>query len=545
MKYLQEEQYYVDRYDLLTIKHCLHHVKIMKNVQSKMKSAKELNDMSDSEKKSKFNLLFDKYMANILLNEYKSKDKLIAEWIERDRTRQELEDNAPAPSNIVCDKCGFKMKDTFHNLHTGLDKPDRVIFFFDCPKCKFRKAVFNNGEEWKYKPDLCKKCGAKLKHDLKFEGDIEIRSTACTGCDFKEVEITNSKDKDAMRKKQEEEDKELLAKYRDQFCLSKEEAEQISNSFEEIAFSNEVFEFELQKYDDPGYELELNVKKLSVIELESILNKVIKKANFNKLNLKEPTFNQFVDISFTTQDTNPLRSASESTRELKGIINNELKTTNWRLHTDYISYRLGYLTGQLRGYERDEDIRKLLVKKDKKTKKVLDPIKLEKYNYSNAVQLARMSAEFEAKNRLRLQRYEKEPEGFVFESHGQNRYTCNLCNKTIKGNETWWLPEAILCFDCNRNLKAGIFPIEIFRNTKLRFYDWDLKDEFGLHPATVRKFIRNGELITRDLKDSEGKTYYSIFMAEDNVEFFKSHKRIREREKRWHFVDKSGHIVWL
>lgn len=545
MQYLREEQYYIDLYDLMTIKHCLHHMETMQSVYAKMNSAKELNHMSDSEKTTQFDMLFDKYMAKILLNEYNGKEKLIAQWIERDRKRQDLEDNTPAPPNVLCDNCGAKMKATSHNLHSGLDEADRVIFFFNCSKCKARKAVFENGEKREHKPDLCKKCGAELEHNLKFEGDIETWSTTCTGCDFKEVEVTNTKDEDAEREKQRKADQDLLAKYRDKFCLTKEKAEEIANSFEEIAFANEVYEFELQKYDDPSYELELNVKKLSIVELETLLNKELQKTKFDKLKLKEPVFTHFVDVTFTTQDYNTQRRESESTWELRKLINKTLETTNWRLHSNNVSYRMGYLTGQLRGYDSDEDIRKLLVKKDPKPKKVLDPAKLEKYNYANAVQLARMSAEFEAKNRLRLKRYEKEPDGFIYEPHSQNYYTCNLCHKSIRGNETWWLPKAILCFDCKRNLKEGVFPIEIFEDYKLHFHDWDLEHEFGLHPATIRKFVRNGELVTRDLKDSEGKTYYSIFMAEDNINFFKTHERVREREKRWHFVDKNGEIVWL
>lgn len=57
--------------------------------------------------------------------------------------------------------------------------------------------------------------------------------------------------------------------------------------------------------------------------------------------------------------------------------------------------------------------------------------------------------------------------------------------------------------------------------------------------------MRNGELISRDLKDKDGKIYYSLFMAKDNVKFFKNHPRKGEQQQRWHFVDEKGNIIWL
>lgn len=66
-----------------------------------------------------------------------------------------------------------------------------------------------------------------------------------------------------------------------------------------------------------------------------------------------------------------------------------------------------------------------------------------------------------------------------------------------------------------------------------------------MHNATVRKYIRNGDLVPRELKDSNGKTYYTIFVAEDNVNFFQTHPRKRERKERWHFVDNDGEVIWL
>jgi hypothetical protein len=61
----------------------------------------------------------------------------------------------------------------------------------------------------------------------------------------------------------------------------------------------------------------------------------------------------------------------------------------------------------------------------------------------------------------------------------------------------------------------------------------------------VRKYVRNGDLVAIELKDENGKMYYYILLAEDNVKFFKEHPRKRERKQRWHYVDGKGRVVWL
>jgi hypothetical protein len=54
-----------------------------------------------------------------------------------------------------------------------------------------------------------------------------------------------------------------------------------------------------------------------------------------------------------------------SKRTLKKLVDAALKDTNWRLMSDGISYRLGYLSGRLRAYEREEDLKDLVIKTKK------------------------------------------------------------------------------------------------------------------------------------------------------------------------------------
>ncbi len=47
------------------------------------------------------------------------------------------------------------------------------------------------------------------------------------------------------------------------------------------------------------------------------------------------------------------------------LVDEALEDTNWRLMSDGISYRLGYLNGRVRAYEAEEDLKNLVMKSKK------------------------------------------------------------------------------------------------------------------------------------------------------------------------------------
>jgi len=77
------------------------------------------------------------------------------------------------------------------------------------------------------------------------------------------------------------------------------------------------------------------------------------------------------------------------------------------------------------------------------------------------------------------------------------------------------------------------------------FSAFDVSYEFNIHSATVRKYIRSGELVGTPLLDSEGKEYLVIFLSKNNKDFFSSHFKKTERKQRWNFANEDGEVVWL
>lgn len=85
-----------------------------------------------------------------------------------------------------------------------------------------------------------------------------------------------------------------------------------------------------------------------------------------KFDLGKPMIGKDVTVEFSVQDAKPDRKEYDSVHELQKLIKVALEATNWRLMSDGISYRLGFLTGRFHAYEREEDLAELMRVKMKK-----------------------------------------------------------------------------------------------------------------------------------------------------------------------------------
>jgi hypothetical protein len=45
----------------------------------------------------------------------------------------------------------------------------------------------------------------------------------------------------------------------------------------------------------------------------------------------------------------------------------------------------------------------------------------------------------------------------------------------------------------------------------------------GVKPASIKKLRREGVLVGRDLRDSNGSTYWTVFLVSENQKFLKDH----------------------
>ncbi len=213
IQHLKDKQYYIDLYDKHTVERCRGMEKryVEDDPPPRNKKMSKEQDRAIREWAHNLMLTFEKG------ERYLNRDKTINDWMEADRKKDELYENAKAPDDIRCLTCRNRLTPTFKELWYETDKPERVLFMYDCPnKCLPRRAFFNDGEEWRIKQHVCKECGSPTRHTADDDGTKLITTYTCTKC--KHIE----RDEMVWTKHEDEYD-EHFAEDRDRYCLSEEE----------------------------------------------------------------------------------------------------------------------------------------------------------------------------------------------------------------------------------------------------------------------------------------------------------------------------------
>ncbi|MDP2654360.1 MAG: hypothetical protein Q8Q08_10055 [Candidatus Omnitrophota bacterium] len=323
IKYLKSESYYDDLYDLWTVEECL---RIEKQWANKIKDLKE-GEVGMVKLGKVIQLHFAKG------ERYRSKRKVLDEWIEADKKRDEKLNRTDVPKDVKCLKCQGTMEVTFKDLNELDINVLRVLFFFECLKCGKRRGVFEDGQEYELK-------GARLSKSEMDQWDTD----------------------DIERKKQKKKDQELLEKRRADFCLSDNEGVEYildSNRLKEFA---EVLKEREQKKADPAYEEAMKLKKLTIVELEKFLKMVLEKEKYINLSFDKPIIDKHVIVPLTVQDEKSTREEYISVWTFQRILKKALNDTNWRLMSEGVNYRLGYLICKLKGYEQEADLIQIVKK---------------------------------------------------------------------------------------------------------------------------------------------------------------------------------------
>lgn len=214
-KQLKPKQYYIDLYDRGTVEQCRRTEKYFDDSELPLIDGKKLEGEAAVNARA--------WVKNFALHfevgeRYLNKEKKIREWMDADEKRDELYESAQAPEGIRCLTCRNIVKPTFKEFWSELDKPDRILFMYDCPnQCLPRRAFFSDGEEWRTKPDLCPRCETKLVHEETDTGKELITKRTCPKCGYTDT------DKLEWTHKKEEPFDEHFAADRDRFCLTEEE----------------------------------------------------------------------------------------------------------------------------------------------------------------------------------------------------------------------------------------------------------------------------------------------------------------------------------
>ncbi len=354
MRNLKDRQEYIDLYDKHTIEQCRRmEFAITPEYIAKKDKTKHAKEQYER-MASAWNEL---HLWFVMGERYKRKDETVSEWIEKDRKKDAIYDEAIAPE-VSCLTCGLSLIETFKQLEWDYEHDTgKVLFMYDCKNaCLPRRAFYNNGKEWVSKPRLCKKCGGDTSHSVKKTKSKIVWTDLCSKCGHETSDTwdLNEKEKEPIPDQNFEKD-------RARFCDPEKGGKYVewTRNAEELSKVMEKIKEREEKKD--VYDKVSALKKLSIPSVKDFLTTALEKSEYRNLVFKEPDLSRIVSVEFSVED--PTESKEYDSRiNLKKLVSKVLEATNWRLMSEGISYRLGILGGRIRVYEDDHELAKLLEK---------------------------------------------------------------------------------------------------------------------------------------------------------------------------------------
>jgi len=361
-QHLKERVYYESLYDRLTVesarKGIVYYDKFVAELKAKLPPEDKIDRPGNA---LILNLFYMQAVGDELLERYEARDDKINSWMARDQAKDEQMANARLAEEPICQHCGRQGMRIIDKslMHRGegyaRDESEEVLFMLKCAHCDKNSGFWQDGTSWKTKATLCLKCGAEVtcKTSKSKKSLVFIYSCPACGHSYKEkmetggtrVKLGPGYESDRLH-----------------YCLVDKEFRdklfELRSGLEGLAELGK--KFKEQEDNKPVYDAISQIKKLKIPELASTLAPEIEKAGYVELSLDKPEIGKDVIVGFNCLDSRTDREDYDSRKDLRKLVTDGLKGTNWRLMSDGISYRLGYLSGRLRACEREEDLIKLV-----------------------------------------------------------------------------------------------------------------------------------------------------------------------------------------
>lgn len=365
--HLRERQFYEDSYDRSTVETGRRCIVYYDDFYDEFKKKLSKDDIIDRPGNAiVLNVFYMQVIGDELIERYRERDAII----ERRMADDEAKDDQIASARLTeepychhCNKLGLRIidKNLMHRKEKyNIGDPEEVLFMLKCPHCLKNSAFWEDGTAWKSKPTLCPKCRTEMTHRTTSTKKTITFIYSCPSCKH------SYKDKMAFADKKEAPDPNY-EKDRIRFCLLDKEWRdkvfEIQRGLREMAELGKKFK---EKEDNKHiYDAVKEVKQLKIAELVPLLSPILEKAGYIEFHLDKPEMGRDVYIGFSCLDSKSDRQDYDSRKTLKKLVDSALNDTNWRLMSDGISYRLGYLNGRVKAYEDEEALKELVIKSGK------------------------------------------------------------------------------------------------------------------------------------------------------------------------------------
>jgi hypothetical protein len=365
--HLKKRQDYEDNYDHSTVETGRRHIVYYNNFYTEFESKLPADDkISRPGNAALLNVFYMQTVGNELIRRYQGRDATIEQWMAKDEAKDDQIATARLTEEPYCRHCGKQGlriidKSLMHRKKKhDIGDPEEVLFMLKCPHCDKNSAFWEDGTAWKPKPTLCPKCNTEVTHTTTSTKKAITFVYSCPSCKY------SYKDKMSLTDKKEVPDPNY-EKDRIRYCLLDKEWRdklfEIQRGLKEMAELSKRFKEKEENKDI--YDAVTEMKKPKIAELVPLLSPILEKAGYIEFHLDKPEMGRDVYVGFSCLDNKSGRDDYDSRKTLKKLVDSALSDTNWRLMSDGISYRLGYLNGRVKAFEGEEALKNLVMKAKK------------------------------------------------------------------------------------------------------------------------------------------------------------------------------------
>jgi predicted RNA-binding Zn-ribbon protein involved in translation (DUF1610 family) len=357
--HLKKRQWYEDIYDRITVESGRRDTKAFDKMYKKFFEIMPGEDPKSHRAVLYLNLFYMVFVGSDLINRYDRREERIRDMIAEDEAKDERVNNArlsSEPTCFHCHKTGLRITDKLLTHREGIYSPEEVLFMLKCTHCQKNSNYWEDSTVWIPHETLCPKCQAVMNKKDTNKGKVLTTTYTCPSCGHSYKDKLDFTIKKEKADPDFEEDRKL-------FCLTDEkilnELREAKSRYEQMASLGKEFK---EKEDNKHiYDAMKELKKPKIAELTPLLAPALEKAGYTEFSMDRPEMGRDVYVGFSCLDSKSGREDYDSRKTLRKLVDKALVDTNWRLMSDGISYRLGYLNGRLRAYEQEEDIKKLVI----------------------------------------------------------------------------------------------------------------------------------------------------------------------------------------
>lgn len=363
--YLKERDHYESLYDEITVEQCRSGERVVNKAFHE--TEKKLSKSELKEKRAGWYLLYSQtycgYVESVAAMRRYKRQETIDKWMERDEQKDQRLADAQLAKRPFCRSCGkdmdVVMKEYLQRKRAGRDDEEDIILMFECKSCHKRYTFWQDGTEWEGADKVqCKKCGGEMTTAYSKKFGVVTTTYKCTKCKHVETETLDLNKDDPA---EEEPADPLYELDRRRFVFDDEMEQKFKAKMNHLL---RMAKLELDADDRTEhvdvYEAIKTIKQLKIAQLSDILKEALEKAGYREFKLGDPELGQQVAIGFNCLDGKSERKEYDSKKDLQKLINKTLDDTNWRMMSEGVDYRLGYLSGRFKAYEKEEDLKKLV-----------------------------------------------------------------------------------------------------------------------------------------------------------------------------------------